>query len=223
MNARDHAIDFYSRFIQKVIPCNTLEVAETAKLLENTFRLVNISLINELSKFCNEIGIEVKEVIEAASTKPYGFMKFSPGLGAGGHCIPIDPMYLSNKAKSIGSKFSLIDISAEINASMPNYFVARAEKILGKLNKKRILVVGVAYKPNVADIRESPAIRLIKALREKGADVSWHDNLVKNINGENSVYINGDYDLAILATVHSSMNIGDLGDIPILDTRISLP
>lgn len=216
------AIDFYSKFISKLIPVDSLEVAETSKLLENTFRLVNISFINELSIFCNELGIDINEVIEAASTKPYGFMPFYPSIGVGGHCIPVDPIYLATKAKAIGSPTEFIDLASRVNHEMPEYFVGRAEEILGDLNDKRVLVVGVSYKPNVADVRETPVKDLIKRLVEKGAKVSWHDDLVKKWEGSESVPLSSDYDLAILATPHDGVDLSVLGKTPILNTRSSI-
>jgi len=216
------AVDFYSRFIDKVIPIESLEVAETAKLLENSFRLINISFINELSIFCNKLGIDINEVIEAAATKPYGFMPFYPSIGVGGHCIPVDPIYLSTKAKEIGSPMEFIDLASRINHEMPGYFVGRAEEILGDLENKRVLVVGVSYKPNVADVRETPVKELIKGLLDKGANVSWHDELVKKWEGSESVALSSDYDLAILATPHDGVVLSKLGNTPILNTRGSI-
>lgn len=166
------AMQFYGSFIDKLVQCQTLEIAETAKLLENSFRLVNISFINELSIFCQKLGIDVNEVIKAAATKPYGFMPFYPSIGVGGHCIPVDPLYLSNKAREIGAPTRFIDLADQINKEMPGYFVGRAEEKLAGLNNKKILVVGVAYKPNVADIRETPVMALISGLKDKGAQVS---------------------------------------------------
>jgi UDP-N-acetyl-D-glucosamine dehydrogenase len=216
------AIDFYSKFITNVIPSESLEVAETAKLLENSFRLVNISFINELSIFCNKFGIDINKVIEAASTKPYGFMPFYPSIGVGGHCIPVDPIYLSTKAKEIGSPTEFIDLASRINHEMPKYFVGRAEEILGNLENKRVLVVGVSYKPNVADVRETPVKDLIKGLLNKGANVSWHDELVKKWEGSESVALSSAYDLAILATPHNGVDLSKLGNTPILNTRSSI-
>jgi len=126
-NSKRRAVEFYSRFVDQVIPCKSLEVAETAKLLKNSFRIVYISLINELSKVCYKLGIEISQVIEAAATKPYGFMPFYPGLGVGGHCIPVDPLYLSSKAKEVGEPIQLIDLASKINFSMPQYFTIRAK------------------------------------------------------------------------------------------------
>ena len=221
-NSRKKAVEFYSKFVDHLIECNSLEIAETAKLLENSFRLINISFINELSKLCFKLGIEISQVIEAASTKPYGFMPFHPSIGVGGHCIPVDPLYLSSKAKDVGEPIQLIDLASQINVSMPQYFVNRAEEKLRELKEKNILVVGVSYKPNVADTRESPVGILIAGLRQKGAEVFWHDDLVKEWNGEKSVALSDKYDLAILATPHAYLDLTKLGDVPALNTRGSI-
>jgi UDP-N-acetyl-D-glucosamine dehydrogenase len=216
------AFEFYSEFIDEVIECKSLEVAETAKLLENSFRLINISFINEISMFCQKLGIDVIDVIDAASTKPYGFMPFFPSIGVGGHCIPIDPQYLANKAREIGTSTRFIDLADQINQEMPGYFVGRAEEKLGGLKNKRVLVVGVSYKPNVADVRETPVEALITRLKQKGAQVAWHDDLVKTWNDEKSVTLSSDFDLAIIATPHDYLDLTKLGNVPILNTRGSI-
>jgi len=213
------AKEFYSKFIDQVDICDSLEVAETAKLLENSFRLVNISFINELAMFCQKIGIDVNDVIKAASTKPYGFMPFYPSVGVGGHCIPVDPLYLAEAAREAGAPVRFIELADEINLGMPTYFVGRASEMLGGLKDKKILVIGVSYKPNVADIRETPVEALINGLKKSGAVVSWHDDLVKSWNGENSVALSGGFDLAILATPHDYLDLSLLGNIPVLNTR----
>ena len=218
----EKAMNFYSLFISTLTKCNSLEIAETAKLLENSFRLVNISFINEISTICSKLGIDVQLVIEAASTKPYGFMPFYPSIGVGGHCIPVDPIYLSEKARVLGAPSRMIELASNINDQMPNYFVGRAKEKLGSLKDKRILVVGVAYKPNVSDVRETPVEALLTGLTEQGAKVYWHDDLVKEWNGSKSVALSSDYDLAIIATPHSYIDIEKLGNILILDTRGSL-
>jgi UDP-N-acetyl-D-glucosamine dehydrogenase len=213
---------FYSHFIDDVRVYPSLEIVETAKLLENTFRLVNISLINELAIFCQQSGIPINEVVSAASTKPYGFMAFNPGLGAGGHCIPVDPIYLAEAAKSVGAPTEIIEYATKRNESMPDYFIERALKILGTLEGKNILVVGIAYKRNVSDVRESPALKIIEKLRNKGAKVMWHDDLVKRFEDQQSVPITSKFDLAILATVHDYIDISVLGATKILDTTFRL-
>jgi UDP-N-acetyl-D-glucosamine dehydrogenase len=217
--AASKAQDFYSKFIENIEICDSLEVAETAKLLENSFRLVNISFINELGMFCQKIGIDINDVVKAASTKPYGFMPFYPSVGVGGHCIPVDPLYLAEAAKEAGSPMQFIDLADKINLEMPKYYVSRATEIIGALKEKKILVIGVAYKPDVADIRETPVESLLQELRKSGSKVSWHDELVKEWNNEKSVDISDQYDLAILATPHSNINLKLLGKVPLLNTR----
>jgi UDP-N-acetyl-D-glucosamine dehydrogenase len=213
------AKEFYSKFIDQVDLCDSLEVAETAKLLENSFRLVNISFINELAMFCQKIGIDVNDVIKAASTKPYGFMPFYPSVGVGGHCIPVDPLYLAQAARQVGAPTRFIELADEINLGMPTYFVGRASEMLGGLKDKKVLVIGVSYKPNVADVRETPVEALISGLKKSGAVVSWHDDLVKSWNGESSVAMGSGFDLAILATPHDYLDLSLLGNVPLLNTR----
>ena len=221
-NAANRAKLFYGKFINSITICSSLEIAETAKLLENSFRLVNISFINELAIFCHKIGIDIGEVISAAATKPYGFMPFYPSVGVGGHCIPVDPIYLANAAKAVGAPSRFIELADQINQEMPGYFVGRAEGKLGGLKNKRVLVVGVSYKPNVADVRESPVAALITGLKQKGAQVSWHDDLVKAWNGEKSVTLSSNFDLAIIATPHDYLDLTKLENVPILNTRGSI-
>ena len=216
------AFNFYSKFVNTIIKCDSTEVAETAKVLENSFRLINISFINEISIFCQKLGIEVNQVIKAASTKPFGFMPFYPSIGIGGHCIPVDPIYLATAAKSIGVPTRLIDLAHQINQEMPGYFVGRAEEKIGGLKDKKVLVIGVSYKPNMADVRETPVEALILGLRNKGAEVFWHDDLVKEWNDEKSVALSDVYDLAIIATPHAYLDLTKLGDVPILNTRGSI-
>jgi UDP-N-acetyl-D-glucosamine dehydrogenase len=198
---------------------SSLEVAESAKLLENSFRLINISFINEFSIFCQKLGLDINDVINAASTKPYGFMPFYPSIGVGGHCIPVDPLYLANKAREIGASTKFIELADQINQEMPNYFVSRAEDKIGELKGKKVLVIGVSYKINVADVRETPVENLILGLEHKGAEVFWHDDLVKVWKGRKSVALSSEYDLAILTTPHGYLDLTELGDVPILNTR----
>jgi len=216
------ASEFYEKFIESITICSSLEIAETAKLLENSFRFINISFINELAIFCHKIKIDINEVISAAATKPYGFMPFFPSIGVGGHCIPVDPIYLANAANAAGAPSRLIGLADQINQEMPGYFVGRAEEKIGGLKDKKVLVVGVSYKPNVADTRESPVEALISGLRGKGAQVIWHDDLVKVWKGEKSVALSGDFDLAIIATPHDYLDLSKLGNVPILNTRGSI-
>ena len=220
--AAKQAKDFYSKFVDNIVECESPEVAELAKLLENTFRYVNISFINELSMFCRSFGVDINQVIAAASTKPYGFIPFYPSIGVGGHCIPVDPLYLSDKARTMGVQSKFIDLADEINIQMPNYFLKVAKEKIGGLQGKKVLVIGVAYKPNVADVRETPVEGLIFGLRAEGAQVLWHDDLVKEWNGEKSVTLSNEYDLAILATPHTYLDLTKLGNVPILNTRGSI-
>jgi UDP-N-acetyl-D-glucosamine dehydrogenase len=217
--AADRAVEFYSGFVNEVTRCSTLEVAETAKLLENSFRLINISFINEIAQMCDVMGVDVNEVISAASTKPYGFMPFFPSAGIGGHCIPIDPIYLSHKAKSVGAPSSFIDVAQKINDERPGYFVSKASVLLGGLGGKKVVVVGVAYKPNVSDVRESAAEPLVDGLRAAGAVVSWHDDLVGDWRGEKSVALSPSFDLAILVNLHDGTDLSSLGSVPVINTK----
>ena len=210
---------FYQSFVVTVTTGSSLEVIETAKLLENSFRLVNISFINEVAQFCAALKIDVREVIDAAATKPYGFMPFYPGAGVGGHCIPVDPKYLSSKAEEIGVPSRFIDLAHEINLSLPSYFAGVATGILGTLKEKKILIVGVAYKPDVADSRETPADGIITVLRTAGAHVSWHDDLVQEWKNQTSTPLDDSFDLAILINPHSHCDLTLLGQTPVLNTR----
>lgn len=220
--AVERAENFYGKFIASITKCSSLEIAETAKLLENSFRLVNISFVNEFTIFCRNLGIDVMEVISAASTKPYGFMPFYPSIGVGGHCIPVDPIYLANAAKAAGAPTRFIDLADQINQEIPGYFITRASEVLTGLKGKRILVIGVSYKPNLADTRETPVEKLINGLKQMGAQVFWHDELVQEWNGEQSSALSSDFDLAILATPHDYLDLTKLENVPILNTRGSI-
>lgn len=201
--ATQAAVAFYGSFIDEPVAMDGMREAETAKLLENTFRHVNIALVNEMSKFCKEMGIDIWEVIRGASTKPFGFMKFTPGPGVGGHCIPIDPNYLSFEVrKQLGYPFRFVELAQEINNSMPHYV---ADRVAGLLNGHRksvngsdILLLGVTYKADIADQRESPARPVAEILRERGANVRFHDPMVDtwDIDG-GSIAREGDLDLAV--------------------------
>jgi UDP-N-acetyl-D-glucosamine dehydrogenase len=218
-SATQRAASFYKSVVNSVIIGSSTEVVETAKLLENSFRLINISFINEIAQFCTALKIDVREVVKAASTKPYGFMPFYPSAGAGGHCIPIDPLYLSAKSEEMGIPNQFIKLAHDVNKSLPDYFAKVATEMLGDLKAKRILIVGIAYKPEVADVRETPAEGLITELRKRGAHVEWHDNLVQQWNGEKSVALSEDFELAILVNPHHGTALSELGSTPILDTR----
>jgi len=182
------ATAWYSGAIKTVVPVSSAEAAEMAKLLENTFRMINIGLVNELAIMCERLGVDVWEVIDAAGTKPFGFMKFTPGPGLGGHCIPIDPLYLSWKMKELNYNAKFIELASEINTNMPRYVVSRVLDAMndrGKVLKgSKVLVLGAAYKPNIDDVRESPSLDVIALLRKKGADVSYHDPRISNIHHE---------------------------------------
>lgn len=217
--ATERAAAFYRTFVETVTTGSSLEVVETAKLLENSFRLINISFINEIAQLCAAMGIDVREVVDAAATKPYGFMPFYPGAGVGGHCIPVDPAYLAAKAQEVGSSARFIELANDVNRSLASYFTGVALGILGELKGKKILVIGLAYKPDVADVRETPAEGLIHELRSRGADVEWHDELVVEWNREKSVSLSPHFDLAILVNPHSDTNLSALGSTRILNTR----
>ena len=177
---------WYCQALETVVPVSSAEVAEMAKLLENTFRMINIGMVNELAIMCDRLGVDVWEVIEAAGTKPFGFMKFLPGPGLGGHCIPIDPLYLSWKLKTVNYSARFIELASEINTSMPRYTVSKVQDALNQhkkaLNGSKVLVLGVAYKADIDDLRESPALDIIHLLGEKGANVSYHDPFIHSIH-----------------------------------------
>jgi len=180
------ATAWYDRALETVVPVTSSEVAEMTKLLENTFRMINIGLVNELAIMCDRLGIDVWEVVDAAATKPFGFMKFTPGPGLGGHCIPIDPLYLSWKLKSLNYTARFIELASEINLGMPRYVLRIVQDTLNENSKplkgSKVLVLGVAYKPNIDDLRESPALDVIGLLAQMGSDVSYHDPYVPEIN-----------------------------------------
>ena len=213
--AASRAVVFYSSFCDHVFKVSSPEVAESAKLLENSFRFINIGFINEFAQLMNTMGIAVSEVIAAAGTKPYGFMPFFPNVGIGGHCIPVDPLYLQKNALDHGIVSRYIQLSEELNHEMPKYCVEELEALYGKLNGKHVLVVGVSYKPDISDTRESPAEFVIKELEKKGAKVSWHDPLVESFNGQSSASIAGDYDLALVLVKHQVLDMSSWPKKPI--------
>jgi UDP-N-acetyl-D-glucosamine dehydrogenase len=182
------AQEWYSGAIKTVVPVSSAEAAEMTKLLENTFRMINIGLVNELAIICERLRVNVWEVIEAAATKPFGFMKFTPGPGLGGHCIPIDPMYLSWKMKELNYSARFIELASEINTNMPRYVVSRILEAMNDrgevLKGSNVLVLGAAYKPDIDDVRESPALDVIALLKQKGAVVSYHDPHIPRIHHE---------------------------------------
>lgn len=219
----DRAAEFYRRFVDTVVPAKGTREAETAKLLENTYRHINIALVNEMARFCHELGIDLWNVIEMAKTKPFGFQAFYPGPGVGGHCIPIDPNYLSYNVRArLGYPFRFVELAQEINATMPAYVARRAQDILNEdslaLRGATVLLLGVTYKPDIADQRESPAVPLAKQLRSMGADVQFHDPNVQSWKvGDDPLERVPDLDaalssadLAILVQNHKSYDVAAL-------------
>jgi len=201
------AHQFYATFCDTIIEVSSPEVAEAAKIFENTFRQVNIALVNEFAQIADALGISGREVIEAAATKPYGFMPFNPGPGVGGHCIPVDPTYLAHVANEVGVPATFIKRANEVNLAMPAYVVTRViAGSGGTIKGKNVVVVGVSYKSNVADTRETPAAAVIDLLRAQGATVTWHDDLVGTWRGESSAAIKG-ADIAVLVTKHDGLDL----------------
>jgi UDP-N-acetyl-D-glucosamine dehydrogenase len=234
----EKALQVYGQAIKTVVPVSSCRIAEAAKLLENIFRSVNIALANELKLVYASMGIDIWEVIEAAKTKPFGFMAFYPGPGLGGHCIPIDPFYLTWKAREFGHSTRFIELAGEINTSMPIHVVGRVAEALNStrkpLNGSRVLVLGVAYKPNVDDQRESPSYRIMELLKQRGAEIGYYDPHVpvigqtrdhmqwaglKSVPWDRSTI--GAFDAVVVATAHSCVNYQELGDWAqcIVDTR----
>ncbi len=214
------AVSFYESICDKVIAVSTPEIAEAAKLLENTFRLVNIALVNEFTQLCSANGINTNEVIDAASSKPYGFMPFRPGVGVGGHCIPVDPLYLTWWARQNGGAAEFVEIADAINHSMPKYVARRALSLVdSNIRNPKVLILGVAYKPGVGDVRGTPVSELRHHLTSQGADVAWHDPLVPVWEGSKPVDLRWECDVAILATKQPGIDIAQLLDrgIRILD------
>jgi UDP-N-acetyl-D-glucosamine dehydrogenase len=179
------AVEVYELICDEVVPVSTPEAAELTKLLENIFRSVNIALVNELAILCDRMGIDVWEVVDAAATKPYGFMSFKPGPGMGGHCLPVDPFYLAWRAREFDMQTEFVELAGQVNQNMPYFCVERISRALNEQSKpvkgSRIAIVGVSYKPGVGDLRESPALRIVRLLREQGADVSYHDEFVPEL------------------------------------------
>jgi UDP-N-acetyl-D-glucosamine dehydrogenase len=234
------ATAWYAGAIKTVVPVSSPEAAEMAKLLENTFRMINIAMVNELALMCERLGVDVWEVIDAAATKPFGFMKFTPGPGLGGHCIPIDPLYLSWKMKEMNYSAKFIELASEINTNMPRYVVSRLMEAMNDRSKtlkgNKVLVLGVAYKPDIDDVRESPALDVIALLRKKGANVEYHDPHIPNIHHEHEGWkmqsiTDADLmksvkaaDAVIIITNHTSYNFKAILDAAqfIFDSRNSL-
>jgi UDP-N-acetyl-D-glucosamine dehydrogenase len=216
------AAALYGSAIDTIHRVSSPEAAELTKLLENIFRSVNIALVNELAQLCDRMGIDVWEVIDAASTKPFGYMRFEPGPGLGGHCIPIDPFYLTWKAREYDFTTEFIELAGKVNQEMPYYCRSRVSQALnhgaGKsLKGSRILVLGVAYKADIADMRESPAVKLIELLRNAGADVSYHDPFVPSFTEHGATHVSaalepGAYDAVVIATAHTSIDYAQLAE-----------
>jgi len=219
----DLAVSFYSKFIAEVVKVKGAKEAETSKLLENTYRHINIGLVNEMAKFSHELGIDIWEVIKAAKTKPFGFQAFYPGPGVGGHCIPIDPSYLNYSVrKALGHPFRFVDLAEDINNSMPNYVVQRIQDLLNSdqksINGSKVLLLGVSYKPNIADQRHSPSLPVAHGLADKGAIITYHDANVPTwqLNGTEHQSVADldtavwDADIVILLQAHREYDLGDI-------------
>jgi UDP-N-acetyl-D-glucosamine dehydrogenase len=200
---------FYASFCDQIVEVASPEVAEAAKLFENTFRQVNIALVNEFAQISNALDIPTQEVLDAAATKPFGFMSFKPGPGVGGHCIPVDPSYLAHVAEGAGVPATFIRYANEVNLAMPTYVVSRVAADVGSLKGKKVVVVGVAYKANVKDTREAPAGLVISELQKLGAEVSWHDPVVDTWNRQSSSDLKG-FDAAIVVTKHDDVSEADI-------------
>ena len=227
----DKIESFYKSIIDEVVPVSSPKEAEMVKLLENTYRHVNIALINELAILCNMLDVDIWEVVEAAGTKPFGFQSFHPGAGVGGHCIPVDPQYLSFKTRQIGQPVRFVELAQEINNSMPLYVCDRVSEFLNNIGKplkdSKILVYGVAYKPDIGDTRESPANEIIDILLERGSKVDYFDSFVKEFSTDNNKLVSVDqdrkldqYDMILIHTLHSNSDIESLNKskTPIFDT-----
>lgn len=207
-DAAQNTKNFYKNFCESVITVSSPEIAEASKLLENTFRLVNIALINEFSDLTHRLGLNTFEITSAAATKPFGYMHFLPGIGVGGHCIPIDPVYLLHSANDVNLDLRMVELATKINSSAHIGVIEKLKNLLKTdLKKMKIQIVGIAYKVDVADTRESPAIKLINELRLQGASVTWYDPLVKEFKGEFSTPLSLDIDLGLLISPHSCVDL----------------
>jgi len=230
-------VALYQPAIERLVPVSSTEAAELVKILENTFRSVNIGLVNEMAIVCDKLGVDVWEVIEAAATKPFGFMKFTPGPGVGGHCIPLDPHYLAWKMRTLNYRTRFIELAGEINAAMPEYWVERIADQLNEQGKavrgSKVLVLGVAYKKDIDDVRESPALDVIRLLERRGAVVSYHDAHVAKLHEDGveltSVPLSAQtlraVDCVVIVTDHSNVDYALVGrEAPVVvDTRHALP
>ncbi len=209
--ATEKAFNFYSSFCANLIVVESPEIAEAAKLFENTFRHVNIGLVNEFAQICHSLNLNVADVLDASSTKPFGFMRFNPSIGVGGHCIPVDPHYLKMSAGLVNADTRFIDLATTVNDGMPIYVTKRIIDDLGNLEGKTILVHGIAYKHNVSDTRESPSLRLIENLNKHGANVFWQDELVNDVVIPNRRTADLNYfDCTIITLLHDNDNINNI-------------
>ncbi|ETT29480.1 nucleotide sugar dehydrogenase [Paenibacillus sp. FSL H7-0942] len=224
----------YGKYVETVVPVSSPKVAEMSKLLENTFRSVNIAFVNEMAMMCDRMGIDIWEVIDAAATKPFGFMPFYPGPGIGGHCIPLDPMYLSWKAKGFRFYSKFIELAQSTNDNMPYYVLNKTSTILNEyaksVRKSNILLLGMSYKPNIADLRESPGLEVYELFKESGANVSYYDPHADSFQDKHGETVHSEafnleqfkkYDCIVLITNHSDLPYFDIAEmgVPILDTR----
>ena len=211
------AVKLYECIFDTVVPVSSTQSAEMVKLLENTFRSINIGLANEVALMCERLGLDVWEVIDAAATKPYGFMKFVPGPGLGGHCIPVDPSYLAWKMKSLNFPARFIELAVDVNTRMPEHVVERVGELLNQdrlaVNGSRLLVLGVAYKKDVGDMRESPAIEIVRLLADKGAEVTYHDPYVRECDVDGKLYRSVDLSDDVLASSHLVLVLTDHSDV----------
>ncbi|MEX0892691.1 MAG: nucleotide sugar dehydrogenase [Gemmatimonadota bacterium] len=229
----DMGMALYGRVMETVVPVSSTEAAELAKLLENTFRSINIALVNEMAQVADRLGVDIFEVIDAAASKPFGFMKFVPGPGIGGHCIPLDPHYLAWKMKTLNYRTRMVELAGEINSEMPRFVLEKVRDALNErsraLKGSRVLVLGVAYKPNIDDVRESPALDIIRLLEEKGADVRYHDPHVPEVREDGLVRRSVPYsaaeleaaDCVLITTDHAGVDYALLAELscPVVDTR----
>jgi len=210
------AVALYDEVCDDVVPLSSLESAELAKLLENVFRSVNIALVNELAMLCDRMGIDIWEVVDAAATKPYGFMRFDPGPGMGGHCLPVDPFYLSWRAREYDTPTEFIELAGEVNQRMPYFCVEKLTRALNEHSKpvrgSRVAIVGVSYKPGVGDLRESPALKIMQLLDEQGAELAYHDDHVpdlpeRKLSSESLEAALADSDAAVIVTAHPGLDV----------------
>ena len=211
----DRAVELYGRVCDHVVPVSTPEVAELSKLLENIFRSVNIALVNEMAMLADRMGIDIWEVIDAAATKPFGFTRFDPGPGMGGHCLPVDPFYLTWKAREYDMSTEFIELAGKVNQTMPYFCLEKIERALNDVGKSvkgaKVLVLGVAYKAGTSDMRESPALKILELLRDRGAEVSYHDAFVPALNDHGLRSVDLDKavegtDLAVIVTAHPGVD-----------------